>query len=141
MPATRRKEPTEPPPAMKQCPACAESVQERAVICRFCRYDFNTGWLTPRTNPASVASLTLGILALFPLLVFPPASLVAAGVALGLAIVGRNQTEAWRGWQRGGGLAVAGMVLGIVGLVIGLVGTALLLAGAGEIDFQLGPRF
>lgn len=141
MAATRRRraQPEDPVPAMKRCPACAESVREEAVICRYCRYDLLRGRLSSRTNPASVASLTLGIVALFPLLAFPPACFVAAAVALGFGIVGRRQTDARRGWERGGALAVAGIVLGIIGLVMGFGLTALLIAGTGEFHFDAGP--
>ena len=49
---------------LKTCPRCAEQVQEAAVVCRFCGYDFVTGAIPNQrssTNGLAIASLVVGI--------------------------------------------------------------------------------
>jgi hypothetical protein len=43
---------------LKRCPDCAELVQEEARICRFCRYNFETG---ERMSPEARAAAGSGI--------------------------------------------------------------------------------
>ena len=114
-------------PTMKQCPRCAESIQAQAVVCRFCGFDYATlsssvKAATPtRTNGFAVASLVLGILWLY---------WVGSILALVFGYVARGQIEKSGGTQTGGGMAIAGIVLGWIGL--GVLAVVVLLAAIGR---------
>ena len=76
---------------------------------------------SPKTNGMAIASLVLGILWFAG---------VGAVLAVIFGFVGRKKIEESQGRQTGGGLAIAGIVLGIVG-VVGAIGFWILIFAVG----------
>lgn len=70
------------------------------------------------TNGLAITSLVLGILGLFPLILF---NLPLSILALVFGFVARSQIAATGGIQGGSGLALAGILCGAIGLVFSLL--------------------
>jgi len=114
---------------MKNCPFCAQAIQDQAIKCRFCQ-----NWLVPpppafagnpmlppqparQTSGMAIASLVLGILWIYWL---------GSILALVFGYLAKREIRNSEKPLDGNGMATAGIVLGWVGigtmvLVIGLV--------------------
>lgn len=101
-------------PATKQCPSCAEQVNDAALVCRYCGYDFVTRSRPQspppqetKTNGFSIASLVLGIIWIYWL---------GSILAVIFGHVALSQIKKANGRQTGRGMAIAGLVLGYIGV-------------------------
>ena len=112
----------------RACPFCATSISVNAVVCPHCRSDLRAGVNTsPGVNGFAIASMVLGILWLY---------WVGSILALVFGYIARKQIRESIPSQTGGGMAVAGIVLGWIGvgvlafvLVIGWASFAGMAAG------------
>ena len=84
----------------------------------------------PGTSVMSVISLVLGIISI-PACGF----FVFSIAAVVLGFLGRREVEKSGGMKTGGGLALAGMILGIVTFVVAAVINILVLTGAIDVDY------
>jgi hypothetical protein len=119
----------------KRCPACAETVKQAALICRFCGYDFRVGNIGPLvggpfgaapprtgTNGFAIASLVLSLVWIYWI-----GSILA--VVFGHIAVGQiNRTQ---GTQGGKGMAVAGLVIGYVAIGFAVLAIVIFIADPG----------
>jgi type IV pilus assembly protein PilA len=96
---------------MKVCPSCSNAIAESDLVCPFC----NNPLLSPggpqagvpaTTSPKAIASLVLGIFALFP-----PAAILA--VLFGH--LARSDVRRSQGRLKGSGMALAGLIFGYLG--------------------------
>ena len=101
-------------PTTKQCPNCAEQVQDAALVCRYCGFDFVT--LSRPQQPApqqtkvngfSIAALVLGIVWIY---------WIGSLLAVIFGHVALSQIKKADGRQTGRGMAIAGLVLGYIGI-------------------------
>lgn len=110
---------------MKKCPRCNYSNDEFNIVCVGCgspldeitdtEHNYVGGpnpYVNVKTNGLAVASLILGILN-YVLCCF-----ILSPVALILGIIAKNQINNSAGFQKGDGMAIAGIILGIVGILI-----------------------
>lgn len=97
----------------KRCPACAEDILGEARVCRFCRYDFETGKPspifveTPGLNALAILSLVFGLIWIGGITSF---------LALGFGYRAKGQIERSAGRETGRPLALAGIILGWIGV-------------------------
>lgn len=106
------------------CEKCGAKHDERAMKCANCGYDFsrNTRADVPQAGNAvastpgvAVASLVLGLLGLFCFVpIFGIPAIICGHVA-------RKQINRSSGRLTGGGLALAGLILGYVGIVVSIL--------------------
>jgi hypothetical protein len=96
----------------KVCPLCAEHIQQLALVCKHCGYDYTShsiggaGAVTT-TNGLAVASMVLGILWIW---------WIGSILAVIFGFVALNQIRNSDGSQTGRGMAIAGLVLGFIGV-------------------------
>jgi hypothetical protein len=108
--------PSAPPPGMIVCPRCSLMLAFGTPVCPGCRAITSPDGLYygPRINaPGAVASLVLGII-----------GLVFCGVVLGPLAIWQASTArstiSRDPMYGGGGMAIAGLVLGIIALIMGV---------------------
>lgn len=96
---------------LKTCPACAEEIRAKAVICKHCGFDYRTGTVggtaAARYNGLAIASMVLGIVWVY---------WIGSILAVIFGHIALKQIDTSGGTQTGRGMAIAGLVLGYIGL-------------------------
>lgn len=95
---------------MRPCPFCAQTIDDHAPVCPFCRANLAGApavYSEPETSGKAIGSLVCGILFFFP----PSAVLAVIMGHLSLSEIRRSA-----GRLSGKGMAIAGLVLGYAGL-------------------------
>ena len=108
----------------KTCPMCAEDIQQLALVCRHCGYDYtsrsNDG-TSAKANGLAIAAMVLGILWIY---------WIGSILAVIFGHISLQQIRESNGTQSGRGMAIAGLVLGYLGvvtLILAIVGALLVM--------------
>ena len=112
------------PPGRMLCPHCGRQIRERAPFCRYCKQSPTADGIyrgPTTTAPGAVGSLVCGIVGFI-------CAPVLGVIAISLAAGARKRIAADPRYT-GGGMALAGMILGIIWLALFALGFLMNLAG------------
>lgn len=108
---------------MKFCSKCGQEVHEQAVVCVHCGCPIEGAAVANANKKYSAMSITGFILSLISIYFSIYGAVAVAGIIFSAIGIKRCETGAFKG----GGMAVAGLVISIISLV--LILTSLIFAG------------